>query len=64
MSAAAIDITEPTDRSMPSVPITSAMPSATMQTGAACTSWVRKLAADRKFSVNTTLNSSSTTTAR
>jgi hypothetical protein len=48
-------ITEPTDRSTPSVPITSAMPSATMRIGATWTSWVFRFATDAKFSVNTRL---------
>src|ERR1700712_773080 len=63
MSAADSAITAPTDRSTPSVPITSAIPSATMQTGAACSSCVRKFAPDMKFLVKMRLNSSSTTTA-
>jgi hypothetical protein len=54
---------DPTDRSTPSVPITSAMPSATMQTGAAWKSWVRRFAADRKFGVNARLNATRTSTA-
>ena len=56
-------MSDPTDRSTPSVPITSAMPSATMPTGAAWTSWVRRFAADRKFAVKARLNTMSTTTA-
>lgn len=47
--AAASDITEPTDRSMPSVPITSAIPSETIRTGVTWTSWFRKLSTSRKW---------------
>ena len=53
MTAAASAITAPTERSMPSVPITSAMPSATtMHRGTTCTNWVRKLSTAKKFAVN------------
>ncbi|MCQ0014485.1 hypothetical protein [Actinomadura madurae] len=62
--AAASDITEPTDRSMPSVPITSAIPSETIRTGVTWTSWFRKLSTSRKWGVKNALNSSSTATAR
>lgn len=56
-------MTEPTDRSMPWVPITSAMPSETMTMGVTWTNWVRKLKASRKYGANSTLNSSSASTA-
>ncbi|WP_256862511.1 hypothetical protein [Microbispora sp. GKU 823] len=56
-------MTEPTDRSMPWVPMTSAMPSETITIGATCTSWVRKFATSRKWGVNSTLNSRRTPTA-
>jgi hypothetical protein len=55
-------ITEPTDRSTPSVPIASAMPSATMSTGATWTAWVRKFSAETKCGVRATLKSRSATT--
>ncbi len=42
-------ITDPTDRSMPSVPITSAMPSATIATGTTWTSCSRRLATVAKL---------------
>ena len=45
-------ITEPTDRSMPSVPMTRAMPSATIATGTTCTSCRRRLATVAKLGVN------------
>lgn len=42
-------MTEPTARSTPSLPIASAMPSATIRTGATWTAWVRKFSVDRKW---------------
>jgi hypothetical protein len=63
ITAAASAITDPTDRSTPSLPITSAMPSATITTGATCTSWVRRLAVSMKLSVNRALKTRRTTTA-
>lgn len=48
-------ITEPTERSTPSLPMASAMPSATMMTGATWTAWVRKFSVDRKSGVNAML---------
>src|SRR5690242_11683017 len=47
---------------MPSVPMTSAMPSEVMTIGATWISWVRKLATSRKCGVNATLNSTRATT--
>ncbi len=57
-------MTEPTDRSTPSLPMASAMPSATMTTGATWTAWVRKFSADRKFGVKAMLTSSRRATPR
>ena len=48
-------MTEPTDRSMPRVPITSAIPSAMMATGTTCTNCKRMLSNSAKRGVNTRL---------
>ncbi len=62
MTEAARAITAPTERSTPSVPMTSAMPSATMMTGATWTAWVRKFSVDRKCGVMTMLTIRSSAT--
>ena len=49
----AIAMAEPTDRSMPSVAMTSAIPIATIATGTTCTSCRRRLATVAKFGVKT-----------
>ena len=46
----------PTDRSMPAVATTTAMPSATITTGVTCTSCRRRLLIVAKFGVNRRLN--------
>jgi hypothetical protein len=57
--AAAIAITEPTERSMPPVAITSVMPTATRTVGATCSRIVRKLLTSAKFGVKIMLATSS-----
>ena len=49
-------MTEPTDRSIPLVPMTSAMPSAMMATGTTWTNWSRMLSISAKRGVKTRLN--------
>ena len=53
--AAASAITAPTDRSMPPVATTTAMPRATITTGVTCTSCRRRFDSVAKLGVNTTL---------
>ncbi len=63
MKAAASAMTEPTERSIPSVPMTRAMPSATITTGAAWISWIRRLLRVRKYGVKAMLTTISRTIA-
>ena len=63
MTAAASAITAPTDRSMPSVPMTSAMPSATIRIGTAEKSCTRRLSRLRKFVSSAVSIATSTTIA-
>ena len=62
-TALARAMTAPTERSMPSVAMTSAMPSATMITGTAWISWRRSVSSDAKLLVNSRLNTSRAPTA-
>jgi hypothetical protein len=55
---------EPTDRSMPSVAMTRAIPTATMATGATCTNCSRRLVTVAKLGVNTRLKTRITALAR
>ena len=57
-------ITDPTERSIPPVPMTSAMPSATIATGTTWTSCRRRLPTVAKLSVKIRLNTTMTATAR
>ena len=49
-------MTEPTDRSMPLVPMTSAIPRAMMATGTTCTNCSRMLSTSANRGVKTRLN--------
>ena len=54
-SAPEIAISEPTDRSMPPVAITSVMPTATMTIVATCVRFTLSVCQDRKFGVTAML---------
>jgi hypothetical protein len=52
-------MTEPTDRSIPRVPMTSANPSAMIATGTTWTNWSRMLSISANRGVKTRLNATS-----
>ena len=56
-------ITDPTDRSIPLVPMTTAIPNAMMATGTTWTNCSRMLSISRNRSVNKRLKSSSASSA-
>ena len=64
ITAAESAITEPTERSMPLVPMTSAMPSATMSTGAVWIELKAQVRDTHEVGVMTMLMTTSTISAR
>ena len=64
MTAAARAMTEPTERSIPPVPMTIAMPRATMSVGAVWMSWSRRLLVVTKWGVMTMFTTTRATSAR